>query len=173
MQNVDNGTFDGYVLVPQTQGGWGPYSSIKDILDSLIAYNKADPFHIVNNGLSAGAQGVWQMFINYPTYICYINPMSAVFIQYADTAFVNSVKYTPIWHLHGGLDGDPTPQTAAAVLAAMQAGGANYQDKDYTTLGHDTWDSTWLEPAFYPRINAAYMSNPWPFFGGKDPILPG
>ncbi len=24
--NVDNGVFDGFVLVPQTEGGWGPYS---------------------------------------------------------------------------------------------------------------------------------------------------
>jgi predicted esterase len=163
--NVDNGVFDGFVLVPQTEGGWGPFPTIKEIIDSLVQYNKADPFHVFNNGLSAGAQGVWQMYTTYPTYICGLIPMSGVYAAYTDPTFVNSVKYTPIWHLHGGLDGDPAPGTAAAVLAAMQAQGANYIDKDYTTLGHDTWDSTWLEPNFYPYINNAYMSNPWTLFG--------
>ncbi len=145
---------------------------MKEIIDSLIQYNKADPFHVFNNGLSAGAQGVWEEYTNYPTYICGLIPMSGVYPQYAADTFVNKVKYTPIWELHGGLDGDPAPGTAAVVLAAMQAKGANYQDKDYTTLGHDTWDSTWLEPSFYPRINNAYMSNPWPLFG-RTQFCPG
>ena len=54
----------------------------------------------------------------------------------------------------------------------MQAGGANYIDKDYTTLGHDTWDSTWLEPNFWPFLKAAYMSNPWTLFG-RTQFCPG
>jgi large repetitive protein len=170
--NVDNGVFDGYILIPQTQGGWGPYSVVKEVMDSLIQYNKADPFHIFNNGLSAGAQGVWEEYTTYPTYICGLIPMSGVYSNYTAASFVNNVKYTPIWHLHGGLDGDPAPGTAAAVLAAMQAQGANYIDHNYVTLGHDTWDSTWLEPDFYPFINRAYMSNPWPLFG-RTKFCPG
>lgn len=172
MQNVDNGNFDGFILVPQTQGGWGPYPTVKGILDYMIANNKVDPFHITENGLSAGAQGVWQFYTTYPTYISYLNPMSGVYNNYADSAFVNKVKYTAIWNMHGGLDGNPTPQTAALVLSFMQAGGANYRDKVYPSLGHACWDSVWLEPDFWPAMNRAYMSNPWPLFG-RTKFCPG
>ena len=173
-QSVDNGTWDGYVLCMQTTGSWGTteYGDIRDILNYMITNNKLDPFHVVNNGLSAGGQGTWEMYTTYPTYIAGLIPMSAVYSAYTDPAFVNKVKYTPIWNLHGGQDGAPAPFTAAQVLTAMQAGGANYVDKDYTTLGHDTWDSTWLEPNFWPFLKAAYMSNPWTLFG-RTQFCPG
>ena len=173
-QCVENGHWDGYVLAMQTTGSWGSteYIFIKEIIDYMIANNKLDPFHVVNNGLSAGGQGTWEMYTTYPTYIAGIIPMSAVFSAYTDPNFVNKVKFTPIWNLHGGLDGSPAPYTAAEVLTAMQARAPHYIDKNYPTQGHDTWDSTWLEPNFWPFLNAAYMSNPWTLFG-KTQFCPG
>ena len=45
---VDNGTFDGYVLVMQSAGFWGydQFQAITEILDYMTANNKADPFSI-------------------------------------------------------------------------------------------------------------------------------
>jgi large repetitive protein len=176
-QSVDNGTWDGYELAMQTTSSWGvaEYADLKDIIAYMIANNKVDPFHIVNNGLSAGGQGTWEMYINNPTLIAGLIPMSAVYSAYTASSFVNAVKFTPIWNLHGGQDGAPAPSTAAQVLAAMQAQGANYIDKEYITLGHDTWDSTWQEPNFWPFLKNVYMSNPWTLFGrtqfcNGDPI---
>ena len=173
-QSVDNGKWDGYELAMQTTASWGPaeYAYIKEIIDYMVTNNKLDPFHVVDNGLSAGGQGTWEMYTTYPTYIAGLVPMSAVYSAYTDPAFVNKVKFTPIWNMHGGLDGAPAPYTAAQVLTAMQNGGANYTDKLYVTLGHATWDSTWLEPNFWPFMNAAYMSNPWTLFG-RTQFCPG
>lgn len=168
---VDAGTFDGYILVPQTQGGWGPYPTVKGILDYMIANNKVDRFHICENGLSAGAQGVWQFYQQYPTYISYIQPISGVYTT-TDQNTVNLMKYTPIRNTHGAKDGNPTPQAAALVTSAMQAAGANYIDQMYTTLGHAVWDSTWIEPWFWPNMNSAYLSNPWPLYG-RTQFCPG
>src|SRR5690606_3842835 len=72
MNNVDNGTFDGYILVMQTTNGyWGnpQYDAIKEIIDFMIANNKLDPFQIVDNGLSSGGAATWDMAIRHPTYL--------------------------------------------------------------------------------------------------------
>jgi fibronectin type 3 domain-containing protein/predicted esterase len=166
-QSVDNGTFDGYILVMQTGGGWGPvqYGPIKEIIDYMVTNNKLDPFHVGGNGLSGGGGGTWNFYLTYPTYNSCIIPMSAVDIAYTADATTNLAKYTPIWNIHGGLDGNPAPYTCQQVNAAFQAKGANYLDKNYTTLGHDTWDSTWQEPNFWPFLNAGYAANPWTLFG--------
>ncbi|HLX67234.1 MAG TPA: PA14 domain-containing protein, partial [Puia sp.] len=162
---VAAGTFDGYILVMQQQSGWGPtqYAAQKAIIDYMIANNKLDPFRVLGNGLSGGGQGTWNFFTTYPTYNAGIMPMSSDPIQLiSDTGLA---KYTPIWNIHGQLDNSPAPYTSAAVLAAFAAAGANYVDLDMTTQGHDTWDSTWSMPAFWPWLLNKYCSNPWTLFG--------
>ncbi len=171
---VDKGTFDGYVLCMQTAGGWGinQYTPLTELIDYMIANNKVDPFRVTNNGLSGGGGGTWNMYLTYPTYIAGIIPMSSVDINYTASATTNLVKYTPIWNIHGGLDGAPAPYTATQVANAMAAVGANYTDLDMTTQSHDTWDSTWSMPAFWPFLVNAYSSNPWTLFG-RTQFCPG
>ncbi|HEY4287072.1 MAG TPA: fibronectin type III domain-containing protein [Puia sp.] len=166
-QNVDNGTFDGYVLVMQTSGGWGPaqYGPLKEIIDYMVANNKLDQFRVYTNGLSGGGAAAWEMYLDYPTYISTLIPMSSVVIQYAADPIANLVKFTPIWNIHGGLDGFPNAYTASQVNNALLAKGANYTDLNMPTQGHDTWDSTWLLPAFWPFLKKGYSSNPWTLFG--------
>src|SRR5437588_792066 len=67
--SVDSGAFDGYILCMQTGGFWGTqqYGYLLDIINYMIVNNKLDPFHVVTNGLSGGAQGTWEMMLNYPT----------------------------------------------------------------------------------------------------------
>ena len=136
---VTAGTFDGYVLVMQCPDGWGTQQWIaqRAIIDYMIANNKLDPFRVVGNGLSGGGAGTWGFFTTNPTYNAAILPMSADAIQLSYPDTVNLAKYTTIWNIHGGLDNSPAPATAAQVLAAFQAAGANYTDLDMTTQGHD------------------------------------
>ena len=90
--------------------------------------------------------------------------MSAALTDYSRSGIVDTLKYTPIWNLDGGLDSNPAPYTAQQVANAYLSQGANYVYTDFTTLGHGTWDSTWEEPNFWPFVNDAYLSNPWPLF---------
>ena len=164
---VAAGTYDGYILCMQTTGGWGTqqWAAQRAIIDYMIANNKLDPFRVTGNGLSGGGAGTWGFFTTNATYDAGIIPMSSDAIQLAATDTVNLAKYTPIWNIHGGLDGSPAPATAAQVLAAFSAAGANYTDLDMTTQGHDTWDSTWTMKGFWPFLLNAYCSNPWTLFG--------
>src|SRR6185437_8354497 len=147
-------------------------SAFKYIIDYMITNNKLDPFRVTLNGLSGGGQGTWQMYQTFPTYPAGLLPMSSDAIAYASADSAQKWKFTSIWNIHGGLDGSPAPYTAQQVLLAMQAAGANYIDLNMTTQGHDTWDSTWSMPAFWPWNLAQYSSNPWCLFG-RTQFCPG
>ncbi len=163
----DNGVFDGYILFMQSQGWWGTtsYLRILDIINYMITNNKLDPFRISVNGLSSGGQASWDMVINYPNYISASLPMSNVSIGYKDPSVVNKVKFTPIWNFQGALDGSPSPSTAEQVRDAMVNAGGNYRYSEYANVGHNTWDSAFADPDFFPFQLRGYSSNPWVLYG--------
>ncbi|HEV2480084.1 MAG TPA: fibronectin type III domain-containing protein [Puia sp.] len=164
---VANGTWPGYVLCMQTQGGWGPaqMAAQQFIIDYMIKNNKLDPFHVVLNGLSGGGSGDWQLFQSKESYIAGLLPMSSVSINFDSPDSVSKWKFESIWSITGGKDGSPAPYTAQQVNNAMQAQGANYTYLEMLSQGHDTWDSTWSMQAFWPWMKAQYGSNPWTLFG--------
>ncbi len=169
--SVNDGTYDGYVIALQSNGGFfggGHYQSLKDIMDYMVQNNKLDPFSVVANGLSAGGTAVWDMAIQYPTYVAGGLPMSATSILLINTNTINTTKFTPIWHQQGGLDNNPAPSTTQQVKDAMDAAGANFTNRLFPTLGHDTWTATWNDTTFWNFIKRAYAANPWPLFGRSE-----
>ncbi|HET6255321.1 MAG TPA: hypothetical protein VFE32_14670 [Puia sp.] len=160
------GVFDGYIIVMQTQYGWGPaqFFNLQNLIDTLVQEYGGDPYRVIQNGLSGGGQGVWQQLVRNPTYFAASIPMSAALTQDATPADVNMLKFTPIWNLDGGQDNDPPPYEAQLVANDFLSAGANYVYTNFTTLAHNTWDSTWEEPNFWPYVNNAYLSNPWPLY---------
>jgi predicted esterase len=160
------GVYDGYIIVMQNQFGWGAaqFVNLQDLIDTLVQEYGGDPYRVIQNGLSGGGQGVWNQLVLNPTYFAAAIPMSAALPQDATPADVNTLKFTPIWNLDGGLDNDPPPYAAQLVANDFLSAGANYTYTNFTTLAHNTWDSTWLEPNFWPFVNNAYLSNPWPLY---------
>lgn len=160
------GVYDGYIIVMQNQFGWGEaqFANLQALIDTLCQEYGGDPYRVIQNGLSGGGQGVEQHLVRNPTYFATAIPMSAALPQDATPAIVNILKFTPIWDLDGGQDNDPAPATAQYCAAAFQSQGANYVYTNFTTLGHGTWDSTWALPNFWPYVNSAYLSNPWPLY---------
>lgn len=173
-QSVDNGTFDGYVLVMQTTGFWGitQFNELAEIMDYMIINNKLDPFQVSVNGLSGGGQGTWEMQINKPQYIASALPMSWCSILYMDPAVTNAVKRRPYWIFQGGQDGNPTPYTTEVVRDTILARGGNFKYTLYPQLGHGTWLTAWQEPDFWGFQKRAYNSNPWPLYGRTE-FCPG
>jgi large repetitive protein len=170
MNSVTNGTFDGYVIVMQSQGFWGAghYDYLTEIMDYMVANNKLDPFQVSVNGLSAGGQACWEMMDRYPERVASSLPMSWTSYFYADSPWVSKLKFTPIWNCQGGLDGAPAPATSESVRNAFLNAGGNYKYTLYPDLGHGTWDRFWNEPDFWGYQKRAYASNPWPLFGRTE-----
>lgn len=172
---VDNGTFDGYILIMQTTNGfWGtpPYNAIRGIIDYMAINNKLDIFRIVDNGLSSGGSGTWEMMIENPTYIAAALPMSASSTIYQQSSVVQPLKFTPIWIFQGGLDPAPTPYTTEGVRDAFLSAGGTFKYTLYPQLAHGVWNTVWAEPDFYPFVNRAHKANPWPLFGRTE-FCPG
>lgn len=164
---IDNGLFDGYCIVPQSEGGWGPanYQNIIPVINYMIANNKVDFTRIVVNGLSGGGAGSWEIADDYPQYFAGVMPMSAMCSCYSTTAWVNNMKFTAYWDFQGGQDGSPDPYTASEVNPYFYNAGANYTYTEFITQGHDTWDSAWEVPSFFPFVGSQHLNNPWPLFG--------
>jgi fibronectin type 3 domain-containing protein len=172
---VDNGTFDGYVLAFQTQNGfWGgpAYDAMKAVIDYMVVNNKLDQFRVVDNGLSAGGTGTWEMSHINPTYIAASLPMSAASTEYYAPAIIEKLKFSPIWIFQGGLDGNPDPYTTKLVRDAYLNAGGNFKYTEYPNIGHGTWNTAWAEPDFYPFVLRAHSANPWPLTGRKE-FCPG
>jgi hypothetical protein len=171
---IDAGTFDGYAIFMQTQYGWGPaqWANYQSLIDSLVVGYKGDPYRVIQNGLSGGGQGIWNHLAWNPTYIAGSVPMSATLINDGTQAVINLLRFMPIWNLDGALDNDPPPYLAYLVQDSMLKYGANYTLYEFPTEGHDTWDSTWEKPGWWPYCNNVYQSNPWPLFGRTN-FCPG
>ncbi len=172
---VDNGTYDGYILVMQTTNGfWGtpPYDAIRGIMDYMAINNKLDLFRTVSNGLSAGGAGAWEMLIENPTYIAGALPMSGSSTLYRESTVVQPLKFTPIWIFQGGLDPSPTPYTTESVRDAFLNAGGTFKYTLYPNLGHGTWNTAWADPDFYPFALRVNKANPWPLYGRTE-FCPG
>lgn len=176
-QSVDNGTFDGFLVYPQSSsasGGWSAaqMTDVANLINNyFIPQVSVDPNKIVLNGLSGGGDAVWLFMQMYPTLVADAIPMSSASVQ--DESLVpNPLEYTPIWMLSGGLDNNPAPYTAEQLDSSFVHAGADMTYKLYVTLGHDTWDSTWLEPNYWPYLKAGNKTNPWTV-GGRNQFCPG
>lgn len=170
---VDNGQFDGFILVPQSTTGFfgNPhFDFIKQVLDTLIKSNNLDENRIFVNGLSAGGTETWQFMFRYPKVVAGFLPISGCSIGYKDQ--INTFKYIPMWIFQGGQDNNPYPGTTEAVVNAALAAGANVKETLYPNGGHGIWDNAWVEPDFWPFLNRQFKSNPWPLHGHYE-FCPG
>jgi predicted esterase len=172
-----NGTYDGYVIAAQIPDQWYRglrLEKVMDVVKYMIANNKVDPFHIVVNGLSDGGQATWDILDMYPTYISAATPMSAplYFVnggQSADSTYISTKRFTPIWASQGGADVNPSPAQTQRLTDSMMKYGSNFKVTTYSFAAHQTWYQFWGERDFWPFINRAYSSNPWMLGGLKHP----
>jgi predicted esterase len=170
---VDNGNFDGFVLIPQNQNGYfsnSSFTAIKQILDELILNNKVDVNKVIVDGLSAGASATWQFMFAYPTAVAGMLPISGCSIVYKDQ--VDTFKYIPLWIFQGGQDNNPHPNTTRQVMSADSLAGGNWKMTLYPDGGHGIWDNAWNEADFWPWINRQNKTNPWPKYGHNE-FCPG
>ncbi len=175
---VDAGTFDGFLLYAQSSndnGGWSQwqYDAIAEIVEKyLVPQVKADINRVIINGLSGGGSATWQMTRSYPKLAATSIPISAPVNVPTTNASIPTLKYTPIWTFQGGKDDGPTPFTTESVVNAYKAAGADMTYTLYPDLGHNTWNRAWTEAKYFPYLNKAYKSNPWPL-NGRTEFCPG
>ncbi|WP_295124218.1 fibronectin type III domain-containing protein [uncultured Chitinophaga sp.] len=174
MNKVDNGDFDGFLVYPQNTSGFfgaGDYDRLNILINNyFVPQAKVDINRIYVEGLSGGGSATWEILIGYPKLIAGASPISAASLSFKNS--VNSYKYTPIWQFQGGLDKNPDPGTATDVYNNALAAGANMKLSIYPQNGHDSWNKAWAEADFFPNVNRANKTNPWPLTGRTE-FCPG
>ncbi|PUZ20302.1 Fibronectin type III domain-containing protein [Chitinophaga costaii] len=174
MNAVDQGKFDGFLVYPQNQQGFFGNPNFDDIVtlinEHFIPECKVDPFRIIVNGLSGGGTATWDFLLRYPKVVAAATPISAANSQLKN--YIDLYKWTPIWWFQGGVDTNPAPGIALDDFRADSLAGANVKLTVYPGQGHGVWNLAWNESDYYPFVNRAYKSNPWPLYGRTD-FCPG
>ena len=172
--NVDYGSFDGFLLYPQSPSGVfssADKATLIDLIENfLVPQVQVDQFRVVVNGLSVGGSEVWDSFIGFQKYFAAFLPISDAEYKYGPYIVQN--KWTPIWLFQGALDNNPPPVQARTIVNQAQNAGANLTYTEYPDRGHDCWNNAWLESNYFPYLRKAYKSNPWPDAGRTD-FCPG
>ncbi|WP_153796960.1 fibronectin type III domain-containing protein [Foetidibacter luteolus] len=169
MNAVDNGTFDGFLVYPQSiYEGWGQQVTIMNefILNYLVPQVKADRWRIYVDGLSAGGGATWNFMLSFLKTAACVLPISNTNGNYVDG--VNQFKFTPVWQFQGGLDKAPSPGYTQQLATGILNAGANYKLSVYPTVGHSAWNQAWAEPDYFPFLKRAYKSNPWALYGKTE-----
>jgi len=188
---VQNGTFDGFVLFPQSQNkSWfnGPLTTVQGIVNYMIANNRVDKFRIVAAGLSGGGEATWSFISLFPKLVAEATPISATTAAIATTDYINTVQDIPIWLSQGGLDVLPKQGTSDYVVSQMNNAGMDIRTVQpgeeelgplsegfyivYPNLAHNTWDAFYNEPFVWQYMLRAYKSNPHVYFGRRE-FCPG
>ncbi len=167
---VDNGTFNGFLLYPQSQSQFwadGAVANVNKLIETIMVPQlNVDPFRIYVNGLSAGGNTTWGYLRNHTKSVAAITPISSAFQSYAND--VQKYKYTPIYHFQGALDEDPSPITSRKLGNTILNAGGNYRYREFANQGHSCWNVAWSDGDYFPFYAKAHKANPWPAFGKSE-----
>lgn len=161
-QHVDNGDFDGFLLYPQSTGGW--LTSYRDqilaLLDSMKLQVKLDEDRVIISGLSSGGQAAWDYVTKNPERWATGSIISAINTQNAGLSWLNSVLSIPIWIANGGQDTGPYPASVTDIVNAYNAAGGSITQYLYPDQGHGVWSSYWAEPGYFNYLATANKTEP-------------
>ena len=161
-EKVNDGTFDGFMIYPQSQAGYlqSYFPVMKDLMDSLVKYVKLDIDRVHVGGLSSGGQAVWDFAQQqqYAKIACALEPISAA--QYEDVNYFASHISIPVFVGNGGQDVAPYPSTVTDIINSYKALGGDIIQGFYPDQGHGAWNSFWTDARYWPFVNAQHKANP-------------
>ncbi|MFT3980381.1 MAG: fibronectin type III domain-containing protein [Ferruginibacter sp.] len=165
-QKVNDGTFDGFMIYPQSQGGYlqNYFPVLKDLLDSMVKYVKLDLDRVNIGGLSSGGQATWDFAQQqqYAKVAASLAPISAA--QYEDVNYFASHITIPVFTGNGGQDAAPAPETVTDIINSYKNLGGNIMQAFFPTQGHGCWNDFWADARYWPFINGSHKANPLVYF---------
>ncbi|MEO6639258.1 MAG: hypothetical protein ABIN25_13350, partial [Ginsengibacter sp.] len=163
-QAVNNGTYDGFLLYPQSNSGYlqAYFGTMLDFMDSLAKYVKLDIDRVTLSGLSSGGQADWDFLNSNSDRWASMMPISAA--REDDVPLIPNYITVPVWMANGGLDNNPSPGTATDVYNTYKNLGGNITQSFYPNIGHAAWNNFWAEPGYFPALNSAHKANPLVYF---------
>lgn len=123
---------------------------VKELMDGMVANKIVNKRRIYLGGLSLGGFGTYDMLIRYPGYFAASFPIcGACNIP----LYMESAGNMPLWIFHGAMDKSVSPESDRELHKNLIArGDKNVTYTEYPTMGHNSWDSAFIEPKLLPWL---------------------
>lgn len=170
MSAVSNGSFDGFVLFPQTTSStWDKsFSAIRGIVNYMALNNRLDKSWITVSGLSMGGTAAWNFSKANPDLVAGVTPISSNPTFYSNINIVDSLQDVPIWLSQGGLDTNPLQSTSDNLVSSLRNSGLDVRYTVYPNSGHGVWDNHYAEPDAFSWMLKVNKTNPHVYYGKTE-----
>ena len=125
---------------------------VKELMDELVAKKTVNSQKIYLGGLSLGGYGTYDMLIRYPGYFSAAFPICGACTI---PLYMERAGTMPLWIFHGAMDKSVSPESDRELYKNLIArGDKNITYTEYPTMGHNSWDSAFIEPKLLPWLFA-------------------
>lgn len=142
------------ILAPQCEENtWWDTNAIYELIQSIVKNYNADPSRIYLTGLSMGGWGTWKLATEHPELFAAVAPVCGV----TDTNIYKNVevlKNTPVQIYHGALDDIVSPTMSLEIYQKLKKVNPSCNLTIFPNDNHNSWDSTYSNPAFYEWLFA-------------------
>lgn len=142
------------ILAPQCDANtWWDTHAIYELIQSISKTYNVDTSRIYLTGLSMGGWGTWKLATEHPELFAAVAPVCGV----TDTNIYKNVevlKNTPVQIYHGALDDIVSPTMSIEIYQKLKKVNPNCSLTIFPNDNHNSWDSTYSNPAFYEWLLA-------------------
>lgn len=144
------------LLAPQCpENVWWNTESVYNLILEISSKYNIDKSRIYLTGLSMGGWGTWKLAEEHPELFAAIAPVCAP----ADRTMLidaEKLKKLPIRIFHGALDDVVLPTESIDMFREIKKTNKNVEMTLFPNDNHNSWDSTYSNPAFYEWILAQH-----------------
>jgi predicted peptidase len=143
------------VVAPQcSEREWWSMEALNGLLDTVLDREAIDVGRVYLTGLSMGGFGAWNLAMECPERFAAIAPICGGGNPFAPQAMdrrrAQALRTLGIWAFHGARDNlVPLEETERMVRAFRAFGCAEVQCTVYPEAEHDSWTTTYANPALY------------------------
>ena len=127
-----------------------PMGLLIKLIEKTLKELPIDAKRVYVTGLSMGGYGTWDLVARKPDWFAAAAPVCGG----GDEATAATIKDVPIWVFHGAKDGVVKPARSRNMVAALKKAGAEPKYTEYDAVGHDSWNPTYKDAAFYEWLFA-------------------
>lgn len=125
-----------------------PVAYMDGVLKEVQAAYRVDPRRIYLTGLSMGGEAAWRFALYRPDTFAAIAPLST-YLPGALSTVMSPIRSLPVWAIHGAEDTVVPLVMGQQPVEALKAAGGEVKFTVLQGQDHDTWTSTYSDPAFY------------------------
>jgi predicted peptidase len=143
---MNKNAFQAIAVMPQVRNTWAAGSddakAALAILDTVLKEFKTDPKRVILTGLSLGGRGSWEIAAEAGRFAAVV-PICG----FGNLEDAKHLAALPIWAFCGDLDGESRVLNVRAMVEAINASGGKAKLTEYRSVGHDSWDRAYNDPA--------------------------